>query len=154
MANWYGSARTNYFRVRDLEAFRAAAEPFNVSIEPGGPRDPADSICLLALDGEGWPSPTEPCDDHDSARGDGECVNCGLVHSATNTGYESVADMVAAHLIDGDVAVFMEVGAENLRYLTGMAVAVNSRNERVSLNLDDIYELAKPLGTTITVAAY
>jgi hypothetical protein len=33
---------------------------------------------------------------------------------------------VAGHLVEGSVAVFIEVGAEKLRYLTGWAVAVNS----------------------------
>jgi hypothetical protein len=48
----------------------------------------------------------------------------------------------------------MESGAEKLRYIAGYAVAYNSKGETVSLNLDDIYDKAKSLGTNITTATY
>jgi len=48
----------------------------------------------------------------------------------------------------------MEVGAEASRYLTGWATAVNSKGDRVDVDLDEIYERAKSLGGDIPDAAY
>ncbi len=48
----------------------------------------------------------------------------------------------------------METGAEKLRYLTGWAQAINSRGETRTLNLEDIYEIAGPLGEDITAVSY
>lgn len=50
--------------------------------------------------------------------------------------------------------MLLEVGAEKLRYLTGTAVAVNSRGEQVGLSLDEVYARAAHLGATITTAHY
>ncbi len=56
MANWHGSARSNYFRVRDEEAFLAWVEDLpGITAHPkgcGGEK----TFCLLEEDGEGWPS--------------------------------------------------------------------------------------------------
>jgi molybdopterin biosynthesis enzyme len=58
------------------------------------------------------------------------------------------------HLHDEDVAVLMEAGAEKLRYVSGWAVAVNSKGDLVEIGLSDIYEKAKHLGKNITQATY
>jgi len=39
--------------------------------------------------------------------------------------------------------VFMEVGAEKLRYCNGYAIAVHSNGEYETLNLDRIYDFAE-----------
>lgn len=57
--------------------------------------------------------------------------------------------VVAEHLVDGDVAVLMECGSEKLRYLTGYATAVNAAGETKQITLDDIYELADTLGSSV-----
>jgi transcriptional antiterminator Rof (Rho-off) len=49
---------------------------------------------------------------------------------------------LATHLTDDSVAVLEAVGSEKFRYLNGYAMAINSKGETVSLNLDKIYELA------------
>jgi hypothetical protein len=46
---------------------------------------------------------------------------------------------LAEHLPKGQVAVLMEIGAEKLRYLTGVAIAVNHKGRVVQLTLSDIY---------------
>jgi hypothetical protein len=61
---------------------------------------------------------------------------------------------VAAHPREGSVAVFFEVGAEGLRYLTGYAVAVNSAGRMVRVDLNDIFRLAESLGDELTAAEY
>ena len=43
------------------------------------------------------------------------------------------------------MTVLMEIGNEKLRYLVGYTVAVNNKGETVSIDLNAIYELAKPL---------
>ena len=48
----------------------------------------------------------------------------------------------------------MEAGSEKLRYIVGYAEAINSRGERASIGLNDIYKLAENLGSSITVAEY
>jgi hypothetical protein len=53
------------------------------------------------------------------------------------------------------VAVFVEVGAEKLRYLTGWSFAVSAKGERVEVSLDEIYQRANDtLGGEITDASY
>lgn len=53
-----------------------------------------------------------------------------------------------------DVAVFMQAGAEKLRYVSGWAVAINAKKERVEIDLHEIYNRAKDLGKHITEAIY
>lgn len=157
MANWYGTARSNYFRVRDVDAFTAALEvTFGTAIEvSAGANDMTGFICLLDVDGEGWPICFEPCTDFTPGAAAGLCAGCGCEHPAGGAPRrELVEELIADHLIEGDVAVLLEVGAEKLRYLTGTAVAVNSRGEHVGLSLDEVYQRAAQLGETITTALY
>ena len=50
------------------------------------------------------------------------------------------------HLPEGIVAIFMEVGSEKYRYLVGQSIAVSSKEIKV-INLSDIYEVAKSMGS-------
>lgn len=156
MANWYGTARSNYFRVRDLDTFKAAlAINFGESIEVSEGTDLPGSVCLLEVDGDGWPVCFEPCTDFTPGAAAGLCAGCGCEHPAGGAPRrELVEELIADHLVEGDVAVLLEVGAEKLRYLTGTAVAVNSRGEQVGLSLDEVYARAAHLGATITTAHY
>jgi len=52
------------------------------------------------------------------------------------------------------VAIMMEAGAEKCRYINAYALAVNSKGETKEISLDQIYELAQPLGEHITRAEY
>ncbi len=45
----------------------------------------------------------------------------------------------------------MEAGAEKLSYVTGFALALNSRRNKVTLSLGDIYEMARGLGSNIVL---
>ena len=62
--------------------------------------------------------------------------------------------LVASHLCEDEVAIFLEVGAEKLRYLIGHATAINHRGERKTLDLSEIYEHSENIGKHITTAAY
>ena len=55
---------------------------------------------------------------------------------------------------EGEVAVMMEIGNERLRYMTGVAYAINSRGEQATVSLYSIYELAERLGKNVTKAEY
>jgi hypothetical protein len=135
MANYYGAARSNYFAVKDETAFRASL-PMHLTVvtnkpEPGEPQ----RFALLSdePDGGGWPASVYDEDTDDYVDID-------------------VAVFVSEHLADGEVAVFMEAGAEKLRYIVGHAVAINGAGETRTVNLNDIYELARELGPNVTEA--
>jgi hypothetical protein len=120
MANWIGSARSNYVRVKDREMFLAWAE----SLPEVEVVEHEDSFALLAISDDGaWPSWRDPDDPHEE-------------------GVDLAAEM-ATHLAEGEVFIFQEVGAEKLRYLSGWATAVNAAGETLHVSIDDIYTLVR-----------
>ncbi len=140
MANYYGSARTNYFKVKDMEAFDTALEnvpditvvrenipPYNTDgIVPEGFE--YGGVGILVSDGDcgGFPSFT-----YDDETGEDSELDLG--------------ELIAEHLADGEVAILMECGAEKLRYVVGWAEAINNKGERKFIQLGDIYDLAEEL---------
>ena len=137
MANYYASARTNYFAVTDLEAFKAELESKTSSVQVvSKEQDGLTLVALLGSDDDGGGFPFEYEDE------DGEYVELDW------------AEIFKAHLEDGWVAIIMESGAEKLRYIAGYAVAYNSKGETVAIDLNQIYEKAKSLGSNITEATY
>lgn len=132
MANYYADARSNYFRVKDEQAFRDALAPYEVEIVKRN----AVEYALLANGGDcnGWPSWSVNEQDED--------VEIDF------------PALVAEHLADGEVAIFMEAGAEKLRYIVGQAIAINANGETRVVDLTDIYNLAAELGSRITPARY
>lgn len=133
MSTHVSLARTNHFVVRDLPAFRAAMDPYEVEIVEDQSRE--NRVTVLARDG--WP--TNGYDEETD-----EDIEVDLL------------GLISEHLAPGQVTVVTASGHEKMRYMTGWAGAINSEGERVSLDLDDIYNLAKPLGdgSPILSAAY
>ena len=130
MANFYGTARTNYFKVKDVDAFKEWVSNFPslTLIENNG--------LFGFYDSDGFPSSywDEELDDY--------------------ADIDLMAE-VAEHLTEDSVAIFMEVGAEKVRYLSGWAAAVNHEGVVEYINLDSIYELAeKRFGIKPTLAEY
>lgn len=165
--NLTGTGRSNYFRVRDLDAFVADLTRCGVAttlrLESGVGTDPEGSICLLpdGTDTGELPNiPTDPpCDTYTPWDGhEGPCEDCNWGEAAHGADEDtlpgSLLDLIGNHLIDGDVAIVIFVANEGLRYVGGGAAAINSRGETVTVHLDSIYDLAKPLGTTISAAEY
>jgi hypothetical protein len=136
VANYYGQTRTNYFLVKDAEAFKAemANYPVNV-IEQKIGEETGYGILDEDSDGGGlpWSLFNEDTDDYDD-----------LVWE----------DIIGKHLKDGEVCVLMETGAEKYRYLSGWAIAFNNKGETRRVDITDIYDLAKEIGTGITQAEY
>ncbi len=107
--------------------------PLDVEIVTGG--DNPGLVALLSNADDGWPT--------------------GRWDEATDTEEEvDVAELVAAHLDDGWVAVLLEAGHEKLRYLVGHATAINAAGETRQIRLDEIYELAGQLGPHLTRAEW
>lgn len=133
MANYYGSARSNYFKVKDPDAFKAWAQSLScVGVWNG--ENGSFGIYSDCPDSGCWPS-TKWVDD--------EPVDIDLEAE------------LAEHLQEGEVAILMQCGAEKLRYVSGYAIAVNHLGETVSVCLAEIYKLAKAkFGTEPTQAEY
>ena len=140
MANYYASSRTNYFKVRDELEFENWLGTTNMEILHT--EVDAHGNCLTAL------VPTAP---------DGEGWSLTIWEDDEGYQYEEERDLVqelAKHLEPGWVAIFMEAGAEKLRYVSGFAIAVNSDGNVLQLSLNDIYKQAEGMGEHITPAEY
>ncbi|HTE91774.1 MAG TPA: hypothetical protein VK639_22680 [Terriglobales bacterium] len=57
-------------------------------------------------------------------------------------------------LVNGLNRLANEAGAEKCRYVTGWALAVNSKGETRRVSLQDIYDLAGQIGEHVTKAEY
>ena len=124
MANWYGIARTNYVKVKDVDALTKFLDGFSVEIHthptmPGYVMLSPDSMS----DYGGF--------DYQTLDEDGNEVEF------------SWANDIAPHLCEGQVLIVQEVGWEKLRYLTGHATAVTWDGRETWLSIDDIYEKAR-----------
>lgn len=133
MANYYCSCRSNYFKVKDVEAFKKHMDCFSVNVH-----EKEGQFCILGNDADGGGWPTYSYDE-----------------ATENNDEVDFFKEVAEHLTDDSIAVFIEAGAEKLRYIVGYAVAVNSKGEEEFVSLNDIYEAAeKRFGIKPTEATY
>lgn len=132
MANYIASARSNYFRVKDREAFDEWAESRSLGVREKD--EGLVSIYSEDPDGGGWPS----C----AWDEDGEPIDVDFFNE------------LPAHLPDGEVAILMEAGAEKLRYICGHAHAITSDGVILRVSLSDIYRMLTDNGYTFTVAEY
>lgn len=131
MSNFYGSERSNYFRVKNEEAFLAWAKKRDLhTVAKAGcfsvyPENSEDG-CFPSY------NPDAPEDEQEF----------------------DVLEEIADHLADNSVALIIGCGAEKLRYINGFARAINAKGEQVSINLDEIYERAAKLGGEVERAEY
>ena len=131
MANWYGTSRSNYFKIEDEDAFREWAERRNLEIFTNLVGQFAVAPSSMSEDGS-WPS----YDDDD---------DCEIDFQAE----------LIEHLAEGQVAILMTIGAEKLRYLTGFSVALAWDGRRINVDIADIYDKVEiEFGVTPTVAEY
>ena len=157
MANWYGSARTNYVRLNDgvtvealqehLELIGADLEMWEKEIEGGlhvgfgaGDSDNGGFPC--------WLSPNIP-DREADPEGFARLAKALQVPEDDLEGTDEAEFSWEQHIMpfvaEGEVLVAQEIGAEKLRYLTGHATAFIRRGEtiqKVGVSISDIYEEA------------
>lgn len=138
MADWYGSGRTNYVKIKDMAGLKAAVADFDVRVSEGV-GDNAGRVCFLAEGQFGgfedrWDQGTDTAIDFDPAV------------------------LICPYMQKGEVLVMIEAGAEKLRYISGYAQAWHSDGRYVSLSLTEIYKkAAKKFGVSmskITAAEY
>lgn len=129
MANWYGSARSNYFAVKDLEAFKQWASGVGLKVLFSNDHPDKVGITPDGTDDGDWPTFRWGVE-HEVGKAPEEDEEIDLNHE------------LSQHLVDGEVAVRMTIGAEKLRYLTGWTEAVHSDGRVVGVSINDIYKKA------------
>lgn len=146
MANWYGTARSNYVRIKDkdMDGLKKALEPFPIQIADGYGNNEG-KVCFLSNepDSGGWPSVVYSYTDEDC-------------QEEVETEFDP-ASQICPFMDDNQILVMMEAGAEKLRYITGSAQAYNNAGEFCQVTLFDIYEKAQEYfggDVEITVAEY
>ena len=130
MANPVAWARSNYFAVKDVEKFREWADKRYCVVWEGSRQEQG----LFAI------TP------HDN-----DCGNWEWIDPETDEEFD-ILEELAEHLVDGHVAILMEISHTKLAYVGGNACAINSKGKRIDIALGHIYEQAKTLGEHITVA--
>lgn len=122
MADWFGTSRSNYFRVKDPAQFEEEMATFS-GLDVRQTKE--GYYALFGDDGYGgWPSAS-----YNEETGDESDFD--------------IVEIVSRHLAEGEVAVFMSAGAEKLRYISGYSEAVDHTGKRVFVSLNDIYEKAE-----------
>lgn len=136
MANYYETARSNYFLVKDEEAFKKECSFIGDCEISTQVRNDKTYYAIIGSQEYGFPVwLRDENEDEIEIEIDWE-------------------DFFKRHLADDEVAIVMGAGSEKIRYVNGWAVAYNNKGDAVSVNLDDIYEKAKSLGSNITHASY
>jgi len=161
MSDYNATARTNYFKVKDVAALKAELIEHGITpdshegaragaefvLDDGPGNTPSGSIALFSY--STWPSFDE----------DSVAQRLGIFDEETDVPqkHASLQALISSHLVEGEVAIFFEIGFEKMRYLGGVSVAINAAGETRRIDLADIYELAKELTTTehaVTLAEY
>ncbi|MGD9697562.1 hypothetical protein [Acinetobacter sp.] len=129
MANYYASARSNYFAVKSEDDFKAFCERWNLEYISRKNHDDRILHGFLVTEGDGnLPIYLEVTND------DG---------TKEEIGFDQFVDELAEMLPDDEVAIIMEVGNEKLRYLAGFAMAINSKKKHIMVDLNTIYDLVE-----------
>jgi len=129
MANYYGAWRTNSFRVKSEAKFLEWFQGIDGSAEV---RD----------EGDGYRSIFQSSSSDDGSIPTHKLVQAHGLFDSEHVNMDIYSD-ISEHLRKGEVAVFMEVGHEKLRYLCGYAVAVRSDGKIITVSIDDIYDKIK-----------
>lgn len=126
MADYRATARSNYFKVKDEEAFETFCGKIGVEMITKDGR--VGFICSLDPDCGAPPSSmySEDVGDH---------IEIDL------------CEAISQHLVEGEVAIIVEAGHEKFNYVSGSAIAVNSKGKVCFVDINEIYDLAvKKLG--------
>ena len=164
MANYNTFSRTNYFKVKDYDKFINWAENCGVQFEVVENRDNKGTYALLSEDYEGVSIITLHCFDAEDFYYDEDPQESNIERLKKKLGVyksgeyeyyeEHIPKDLAEHLVDDEVAIFIELGKEKLRCLNGFAIAVNSKGETREVTINSIYEMAKELGNVTNEAVW
>lgn len=135
MANYTAIFRSNYFAVKDAEQFNKFCDEFKLEMITKSEGD--DTLHGFLNKGNEAGIPLTRLNNES---GEWEGVD--------------FLTLLAEHLMPDYVAVVMEIGSEDLRYLIGEAYAVNSEGQNVTLTLGEIYDRAAALGSNCTDCSY
>lgn len=124
MADYFATARSNYFRVKDAAAFEDWCAEVSLQFWKG---DAAGSYAI--------------CPDEDSY--DGTWPSIGADTDEDDLDQDHLFTALSRHLASGHIAILIEVGNEKLRYLGGYALAIDGDGRKVEISLDDIYDKAR-----------
>jgi hypothetical protein len=136
MAQFFGQARSNYFAVKDAEAFKTELANYPVEVITQE-KDGVTLYGFIDADENGEADLWSMWDEEED-----ETVEVDW------------AEIFKRHLQDDWVAVIISVGWEKYRYFQGDTVAFNNKGESKTINLEHIYEFAKDLGSNRTFATY
>jgi hypothetical protein len=123
MANYTATARSNYFAVKDAEAFKEWCATRDLDVWQGSD----DNAARFAI------APGAECD----------CGGWPELMDEDDEPADDLCESLAQHLKEGEVAILFELGHEKLRYLVGAATAVHSSGRRIDLTLAEIYTRAR-----------
>lgn len=132
MAEFRAKTRSNYFQVKDTEAFEQFCDQFElVAIQSG------DKSGFIVASVEGA-IPRMLWDKESSEQTEIDFLS-----------------LLAEHLVEGQVAVLIEIGwVKEMTQLSGLAVAINAQGQQQEVDLRQIYEKAGELGEMVTLAEY
>lgn len=124
MANYERTARTNYFRVKDREKFIDFAK--HLKSESGNVR-----VTMRDEPGKEWRF----------ALGCDGGIDGLFIHEDDDPeeAYELFLAGLQNHIAEDDAVIILEVGNENLKYVTGLATIVTSK----AIEYLDLTEIAK-----------
>lgn len=152
MANYYGSGRSNYVKVTDIEMIKKIAALYGCSVSFKDEDEASGLVCLLAEtehgDFENYRFP-----DKDEVKLIKQVWPEAEIDDETFE-LPDFMKTISKYLKRGYVFIWTHVGNEKLRYLTGYSAAVNSKGQTKCVSITDIYKLAKPMGKHITTAEY
>ena len=126
MANWCGECRSNYFKVKDIEAFKTFLEKYPAKFIQWD-NDP--TYVGFLSDDENGATPVRYKEESENPQIEDNMV--------------SIYDEISEHLQENEICIIMEAGAEKLRYISGFAIAIHSSGKTTQVSLNDIYEKAK-----------
>lgn len=124
MANLVAVARTNYFRVVDIEAFKVLINGLSAGLDvaEGVGGDRIGKVCLIAECG--WPDMIFDEDTDDDVE---------------------FLPLLQLHIAKGEIVVVTESGHESMRYCYGRAFAFTCHGILASVSTEDIYQLVGAL---------
>lgn len=120
MSNWYGAFRSNYFKVNNPKNFRLFFATIKLQYPEIGLWEEKGRFVF-----------------------GGECALPGMLFDTEgNVIMENFAFEVVKYLQDDEILILQEAGNEKLCYITGFAIAINSKGESISMEISDIYDMA------------